>query len=210
MHVQGVPKALVTGLACFATLCSVATAGPDSVIPASGPVPPPIEVSAIVEAPVEEVWKAWTTSEGIPTFMGFGAEVDARPRGVFRVIFNVDKSALLDRGNDGIIVAIEPMSMLSVLWMTPMNMPNLRGNSTSLMIYFQKIDDGKRTLVRIVNAGYGLGPDWAAAYQYNVRGWDRVLQGLQYRFKTGPIDWKWAMEEFRKTGAFPWWRKKAA
>ena len=186
----------------FAVCCSaIADTAPFS------PVPPPIEVSALIEAPIKDVWNAWTTSAGLPTFMGLQAEIDAKPRGVFRVTFELDKETPLDRGNDGIVVAVEPLSMLSVTWMTPMNMPTLRGNSTNLAIYFESMDEGRRTRVRIVNTGYGVGPDWAAAYQYNVRGWARVLTALDYRFKTGPINWEWAIKELKKTGAWPWARK---
>ncbi len=150
---------LGAGLAIYTAITFTARA--DSLLPA---LPAPIENSAIVDAPIEDVWKAWTTSGGPPTFVCFGAEIEAKPGGVYRVICNVDGKTPLDRGNDGRVVAIELLKMLSVTWMTPMHMQSLRGNSTSLVLYFEKIDDGKRTRVRLVNSGYGVGPDWAEAY----------------------------------------------
>lgn len=170
-------------------------------------IPVPIENSAVINAPINEVWAAWTTPEGVPTFLGFAADVHPQPRGVFRVVFAPEKSTPLERGNDGIVVAVEHQRMLSVTWMTPMHMPNLKGNSTSLVLYFDQIDDGRRTLVRLINSGYGSGPEWQAAYQYNIKGWDRVLSALEYRFETGPIDWTWAMAELKSKGVFPWWRE---
>jgi uncharacterized protein YndB with AHSA1/START domain len=198
-------KTLGVGLAICTAITFTARA--DSSPPA---LLAPIENSAVVDAPIEDVWKAWTTSEGPPTFVCFGAEIEATPGGVYRVICNVDGKTPLDRGNDGRVVAIEPMKMLSVTWMTPMHMQSLRGNSTSLVLYFEKIDDGRRTLVRLVNTGYGVGEEWDAAYQYNVRGWDRVLSALEYRFKNGPIDMKWAATQLKDTGKMPWWRNTLA
>jgi uncharacterized protein YndB with AHSA1/START domain len=188
----------------FAALANPAIGGAQQTSLPGRFVPAPIEASVLVPAPIEDVWNAWTTSQGVPTFMGLGAEIDARPRGVFRVAFDLARTAPLDRGNDGIVLAVEPQRMLSVSWMTPMHMANLRGNSTLLTVYFEKLDDPGSTRVRIVNSGYGVGDDWAAAHAYNVNGWPRVLSALEYRFRTGPIDWDWAMREMRKSGRWPW------
>jgi Activator of Hsp90 ATPase homolog 1-like protein len=52
------------------------------------PYPEPIRKVVIVDAPPEQVWGAWATSGGVPTFMGYQAEVDLRPGGAFRVVFD--------------------------------------------------------------------------------------------------------------------------
>jgi uncharacterized protein YndB with AHSA1/START domain len=196
-------RARSTVLLAVAVGLSVVGGAQQAVAPGAQP-PAPIEASTIVAASPAEVWAAWTTSSGVPTFLGLGAEIDARPRGVFRVAFDLTKTAPLDRGNDGIVLAVQPQRMLSVSWMTPMHMASLRGNSTLLTIYFEPTDDPRQTRVRVVNSGYGVGEVWAAAHAYNVKGWQRVLSALEYRFRTGPIDWDWAMAEMRKSGRWPW------
>ncbi|MCU0760317.1 MAG: SRPBCC domain-containing protein [Steroidobacteraceae bacterium] len=167
------------------------------------PLPPPIEASIVVDAPLDEVWEAWTTSAGVPTFLGFEAQVEARPRGTFRVTFERAKSEPLDRGNDGMVLAIQPRRMITISWMTPMHMASLRGQSTLLAIYLDPLGE-RRTQVRIVNTGYGTGPEWSAAYDYNVRGWRNVLKALEYRFRNGPIDWDVAMKHRKERGRWPW------
>jgi uncharacterized protein YndB with AHSA1/START domain len=154
------------------------------------PYPEPIRKTVMVDAPLEQVWDAWTTSRGIPTFMGYQAEVDLKPGGAFRVIFDADAAEPLDQGNDGTVVAVDPGKMMSVTWMTPMFMPELRGHSTSLVIYFRSRCDGRRTRVDLVNTGYGWGSRWLEAYEYNRKGWGTVLSRLVHRFQHGPIDWK--------------------
>lgn len=149
----------------------------------------PINRSVVVDAPVAEVWRAWTTSKGVPTFMGLDAEVDLRPRGTFRIVFNRAGKTPVERGNDGQILAFEPMEMLSITWMTPMFMPELSGQSMNLVLRFMPLCGGSKTRVDLVNSGYGSGPKWREAYAYNSRGWVIVLSRLSYRFKYGPINW---------------------
>lgn len=121
--------------------------------------------------------------------MGLGAEIDLRPRGAFRVIFNRTGKSPLERGNDGQILAFEPMEMLSITWMTPMFMPELSGESTNIVLRFIPLCEGSKTRVDLVNSGYGSGPKWREAYAYNSKGWVTVLSRLAYRFKYGPINW---------------------
>ncbi len=170
-------------------------------------LPPPIRNSAVVEAPLAQAWNAWTTVEGIVAFLGVKADVDLRPGGIYRVAFKTDAPTPREQGNDGRIIALEPMKMLSVTWMTPMHMQELSGNSTTLTLYFTAIDGGKRTQVDLINSGYGLGPRWHEAYDYNVRGWDRVLSVLEYRFETGPVDAQLRIDEMAKYKTMRFWRE---
>lgn len=155
----------------------------------------PINRSVIVDAPISEVWKSWTTSAGVPTFMGLDAEIDLRPRGTFRVLFDRAGTSPIGRGNDGQILAFEPMKMLSITWMTPMFMPELSGESTSIVLRFMPLCKGSKSRVDLVNSGYGSGPKWREAYAYNSKGWVTVLSRLAYRFKYGPINWDTFQEE---------------
>lgn len=149
----------------------------------------PIQRSVVVDAPVSEVWATWTTSSGVPTFMGLDAEIDLKPRGTYRVLFDRAGKTPIERGNDGQVLAFEPMDMLSITWMTPMFMPELRGSVMSVVLRFMPLCGGSKTRVDLVNSGYGNGPKWREAYAYNSRGWVTVLSRLAYRFKYGPINW---------------------
>ena len=170
-------------------------------------VPPPIRNMAIVNAPIDKAWKAWTDPQAMSGFLGFSADLDPRPGGKFQVVFAPKAATPIQRGNDGRYIAIEPMRMLSVSWMTPMNMPELTGNSTTLTLYFTPIDGGKRTQIDLINVGYGTGPAWRAAYDYNVKGWERVLSHLQQALEVGPLDWDQRAEQLRRNHTLPYWRE---
>ncbi len=170
-------------------------------------VPPAIENRVIVNAPLDKAWALWTDPIRLPEFMGFGATIEARPGGAYQVVFVPDAPDALSRGNDGRIIAIEPRSMLSFTWMTPMHMAALHGNSTVVTLYFTPLEGGARTQVDLVNTGYGTGDDWRAAYEYNVGGWDRVLAHFQYAAEVGPIDWTQRARDLKRDGTLPMWRE---
>lgn len=162
---------------------------------------------AVVTAPLADVWDAWTKSDELPKFVGRGAEIDLRPRGVYRVVFMPEKISPLDRGSDGVIISLEPQRMLTFTWMTPLHMKNLRGNSTVVHLHFTPLDGGT-TRVDLINTGYGQGEGWQAAYAYNVKGWDRILAALEYRFIIGKaIDRDAELAKMKKTGRMSYWRK---
>lgn len=168
--------------------------------------PPPIRNTAIVESSIEDAWKLWTDDTAVTDFLGYEAEIDLRPGGRYHIVFVPDAPTAIDRGNAGHVVAIDPMRMLSITWMTPMHMDELRGNSTSLVLYFTAIDGGKRTQVDLINTGYGTSTAWRRAYDYNVKGWDRVLSHFQYATDVGPIDWKKRAIDLKRDHTLPMWR----
>lgn len=169
--------------------------------------PPPISNTVIVKGSIEDAWALWTQSDRMTEFMGFDAEIEAKAGGAYRVIFAPDADTPLARGNDGIILAMEPHKMLSFSWMTPMHMKGLQGNSTVVTLHFTELNDGRGVQVDLINTGYGLSKDWRAAYSYNVRGWDRVLTHFEYAIEVGPIDWVKRAKDLKRDGTLPMWRE---
>lgn len=167
----------------------------------------PIINGAIIDAPVADVWEAWTTTQGVTSFMAPGAEIEGHVGGVYRAIFYPQAIRPIDRGNDGRIIAMEQHKFLAFSWMTPLHMEELKGNSTVILVYFFE-ESPTRTRVDLVNVGYGQSDLWRKAYDYNVKGWDRILSGLEYRFEAGPINWEARIQEFKSGKGISYWREK--
>lgn len=167
---------------------------------------PPIKNSATLDVPLSTLWDAWTTTQGTGTWLAPATEIDGRPGGVYRAIYTPTATRVIDRGNDGTVIALQKEAMLTITWMTPLHMQELKGNSTIVIAHFYSLGANK-SRVDIVNTGYGQGPLWRQAYDYNVKGWDRILSALEYRFEEGPMDWAGRIEEFKKTGKFSYWRE---
>lgn len=166
----------------------------------------PIKNSATLNVSVRDLWEAWTTNEGAQAWLAPAVEIDGRPGGVYRAIYNTLATRVIDRGNDGKIIAMEQEKLLVITWMTPLHMQELKGNSTVVVVHFHDLGPN-RSRVDILNTGYGQGPLWEAAYSYNVKGWDRILSALEYRFDAGPMDWPGRVKELKETGKISYWRE---
>lgn len=144
--------------------------------------------SVTVKAPVEEVWKAWTTAEGIKSFFAPDARVEPRPGGLFEIHINPYARPGM-KGADGMVfLALQEPRMLSFTWNAPPHLPEVRGQRTSVTVRLEPAADGA-TQVRLTHTGWGDDGQWDQAYAYFDRAWGNVLANLGKRFAEGPIDW---------------------
>ena len=145
--------------------------------------------TATVKATVDEVWNAWTTTEGIQSFFAPEARVEARPGGPFEVYINPYAKPGL-KGADGMVfLALQEKQMLSFTWNAPPHLPEVRRQRTSVTVRMKPAGDGA-TEVRLVHSGWGDGGQWDQVFDYFNKAWGAVLGNLQKRFVEGPIDWK--------------------
>ena len=132
---------------------------------------PDIVVTAVVNAPVAEVWKAWTTSDGIESFFApKAAKVEPWPGGAFELWFGVDLPEG-SRGSEGCkFHSVRPMEQLVFEWNAPPTIPMIRPLRTLVYLDFKPLP-GNRTEVTLRNFGYGDGDDWAKAKAYFTSAW---------------------------------------
>jgi len=143
-----------------------------------------------VPAPIEEVWKAWTTAEGIATFFAPVGKVDLRIDGTYDVWFDPKANPDL-RGAEGMrIVGLEPNKRFAFTWNGPPSIPAIRVQRTIVVLDFAAAGE-RATRLRFTEMGWGDGPEWDTAYDYFDKAWGAVvLPRLIHRFEKGPIDWK--------------------
>jgi len=142
-----------------------------------------------VPAPLTEVWRAWTTEEGVQSFFAPECNIDLRPGGAYEMFFDLD-AGHGNRGGEGMIVmAVQPERKLAFTWNAPPQLPSVRGQMTHVVIrLFETKDGGTRVTLR--HDGWGAGDEWHDAFEYFSRAWaDVVLPRLKYRFENGPVDW---------------------
>lgn len=148
-----------------------------------------IRGEVVVESELEEVWKTWTTAQGLMTFFAPDCRIDLRVDGAFEILFNPDAEPG-SRGAEGTrIMAFQPNSMLGFTWSAPPHLPEVRNQWTHVVVRFESLEGG-RTKVSLSHDGWGQGGQWDLAYDYFVRAWKEVvLPRLRYRFSEGPVDW---------------------
>jgi uncharacterized protein YndB with AHSA1/START domain len=144
----------------------------------------------VVEASLEDVWEAWTTNEGINSFLSPHCDVELKIGGKYEIYFDMSAEPGL-RGAEGChVLSYLPMEMLSYEWNAPPSIPGLRSVNAQTWVVMQFVDLGDGT-VRIEHTmlGIGEGEDWDKYIAYFERAWTNVLAACKKRFDEGPVDW---------------------
>ena len=134
-----------------------------------------------VPATVDEVWKAFTTREGLVSWLWSDARVDLKAGGDWLVIFPGSTAG-------GTIVSVEPQKRLVISALAPEKFPTVRSERTRATFEFAPATPSG-TIVRLVQTGWKTGPEWDAAYEYLSVGNAQLFAQLRQRFESGPIDW---------------------
>jgi uncharacterized protein YndB with AHSA1/START domain len=158
--------------------------------------PRALQGGVLVPASVAEVWRAWTTVEGIRSFFAPDARIEVRPGGAWEILFLTD-APVGSQGSEGCrVLEVQAPRRLAFSWNFPPHMPAIRDQHTRVEIGLEPTASGA-TWLEFLQTGWGEGADWDAGYEYFDRAWDLVLARLQRRFAVGPLDWSkpWGAEE---------------
>lgn len=135
-----------------------------------------------IPASIDAVWKAFTTSEGLSTWLTPGAVVDLRNGGEWTAHYPGGKTG------GGTIVSFKPKREIVMSAMAPEWFPHVRSERTRAVFEFKAVDRGS-TLVRLTQTGWKEGEEWDKAYDYLAGGNAQLLETLKRRFVSGPLDW---------------------
>jgi len=135
-----------------------------------------------IPASRSQVWQAFTTSDGLSTWLTPGAVVDLRKGGEWTAHFPGGKTG------GGTILSFVPEEELTLAAMAPERFPTVREQRT--IAKFQFVADGESTVVRLVQTGWKSGEEWDQAYEYLATGNAQLLATLRQRFTDGPLDWE--------------------
>ncbi|HEY5893108.1 MAG TPA: SRPBCC domain-containing protein [Chthoniobacterales bacterium] len=156
-----------------------------------------IAVEVIAKAPVEDVWRAWTTTDGVKSFFAPDANVELRVDGPFEIFFNPFAKPG-EKGADGMrIIGFQENKMLSFTWNAPPHLPEARKQRSVVIVRLAREGDDT-TRVTLHHVGWGEGGEWDKAYEYFSKAWPNVLKSLQTRFEKGPQDWTEWLEQLEK------------
>jgi uncharacterized protein YndB with AHSA1/START domain len=181
---EGATKAWKSPAAIVTLLTLSACSAPPTAIVA----PLPIVESIVVKAKVADVWKAWTTKEGVVSFFAPDANIEAKVDGAFEVFMNpLGKPG--EKGADGMrVLALEENAMLTFTWNAPPNMPIARAQRTVVTVRMAARGDSL-TDVSLTHSGFGSSAQWLEAHAYFEKAWPSVMKNLKKRFDDGPVDW---------------------
>ena len=133
-------------------------------------------------ASLDEVWTAFTTTQGLSTWLAPDVFVDLRKGGEWTVHFPGGATG------GGSIVDFKPKSEVVMRAMTPPQFPHVAAERT-LAIWQFRAAGPKATELMLRQTGWKEGEEWDKAYEYLATGNAQLLETLYRRLKDGPIDW---------------------
>jgi uncharacterized protein YndB with AHSA1/START domain len=143
----------------------------------------PLVTEAVINAPVSEVWKVFTTAEGFKKLGSAKAEIDFRVGGLMRSHYD-PKGTIGDPGTiENQIIAYEPERMLAFRIHTPpKGFPFLNAYKSMWSVAtFTDLGDG-RTHLRLAQVGYTEDEESQKMRAFFKSGNDWVMKKLQYGF----------------------------
>ena len=128
-----------------------------------------------VKANVDDVWKAWTTTEGIKSFFAPDAKVELRVDGPFQVYLNPFAEPGMKGADDMKIIGFQDKKMLSFTWNAPPSLPEARKQRTVVIVRLVSRGDALTDVI-MHHVGWGDGGEWDKAYDYFSKAWPNVDQ----------------------------------
>jgi uncharacterized protein YndB with AHSA1/START domain len=145
-----------------------------------------VRVEGVVNAPVVQVWRVWTTSEGAQEFFAEKANIRLAIGGPYEIQFDPKDER---SGTKGLkVLSYSPEEMISFQWNAPTQFPHVRDGGTWVVVEMRP-EGTNRTRVTVEHLGWKDGPEWDAAFAHFQQGWGELMKRLQRRFDQGPIDW---------------------
>jgi uncharacterized protein YndB with AHSA1/START domain len=135
-----------------------------------------------VKGTAEQVFRLWTTPEGIAKFFSPESKIELRLGGAYDLYMSMkepDKQG--KRGAEGSrILGYIENEMLAFDWTFPPAVESLRsgGAKTQVVLRLNELGNG-RVRVRLVQHGWGQGADWDKGFEYFDAAWGHVLRQLK-------------------------------
>ncbi|MHB0858773.1 MAG: SRPBCC family protein [Anaerolineae bacterium] len=142
----------------------------------------------LVPASVGAVWNAWTTADGLTSFLAPHANLRLCNGGPYEMLFDL-AAPVGSQGTEGMrVLCYLPEELLAFEWNAPPHLSDVRRERTWVVVQLAA-QSPAATSVTLTHLGWGAGDAWDAAYAYFERAWSLVLARLVYRFMVAPIDW---------------------
>jgi uncharacterized protein YndB with AHSA1/START domain len=134
-----------------------------------------------ISSPVDRVWWAWTTSDGMASWWTKSSWIELRIGGPYELYFLLNSRRGL-QGSEGCrILSYRPYEMLSFSWNFPPTIPEIRGEHTWVVLRFVPVGRSRTKLI-LDQLGWKKGPAWVAGWKYFDEAWASVLKACRTRF----------------------------
>ncbi len=143
----------------------------------------PLVHEAIITAPRDQVWAAYTTKAGLESWMVAHAQIELKIGGTMKTCYDPKGTVDDAKAIDNIILSYEPMHMLSFkVRKAPQGFPFPNAITNMWTIIYFEAQGEKVTRVRGVCLGFGPDEESRRMREFFNRGNAVTLEQLQRRF----------------------------
>lgn len=145
---------------------------------------------AVIDAPIAEAWRLFSTSDGLSSWLGPVVAIDLRPGGMMEASYDRNARLGLPGNIFNRVIAVVPERLLVIqVANAPEGFPHADTVETlATTISFEPVDVA-RTRVRVTMVGYRAGEDFDVLYRFFARGNAQTLSAFSARVANGPTDW---------------------
>jgi len=137
----------------------------------------------VVNAPLDQVWAAYTTKAGLESWMAAHAEIELKIGGTMRVRYDPRGTVDDSKAIQNTILSYEPMRMLSFkVTKAPEGFPFPNAIKNMWTVVYFEAQGEKATRVRGVSLGFGNDDESQKMREFFNRGNAVTLEELQKRF----------------------------
>jgi uncharacterized protein YndB with AHSA1/START domain len=138
---------------------------------------------AVVNAPLDQVWAAYTTKAGLESWMVAHAEIDLKIGGRMKTRYDPKGTVDDPKAIENTILSYEPMRMLSFkVTKAPQGFPFPSAITNMWTVVYFEAQGEKATRVREVSLGFSSDDESKRMREFFNRGNAITLEGLQKRF----------------------------
>jgi uncharacterized protein YndB with AHSA1/START domain len=153
----------------------------------SGVVMDTLEYSLDVAAGRDAVWDAWTTAEGLTSWLCLRARVEPVVGGRYELFWCEDESRPESDSTLGCrVLSIDRPRLLEFTWRgsdAVADVMNVEGAAeTAVRVVLKPTPTGTR--LEVVHYGWGDGPGWQDARSWFDRAWQGALEQLRARLRS--------------------------
>lgn len=141
-----------------------------------------LKFEVMVPAKPADVWTAFSTSEGLSTWLWRDCTVDLKAGGEWTVHYPGGATG------GGSIVSFKPGRQIVIHAMAPEKFPEVRKIGTTAVFDIEPA--GAETRVTLTQTGWKEGKEWDDAYDYLAVGNSQLMSQLHTRFVRGPLKWQ--------------------
>jgi uncharacterized protein YndB with AHSA1/START domain len=161
-----------------------------------------LQLSAVVQAPPQQVWEAFVTDAGWTSWASPVGFVELKIGGAIESSYSPDARKGDPNNIINRIEAYVPGRLLVIRNVqAPAGFPGAEAFGKTVTVLEFTPQGAGATRVVLSNIGYGQGADFDTVYGHFEWGNAYALDGLQRRFRDGPVNWKDVFEKARAAQA---------